>query len=158
MCFLSQNLNLFHNVSAFLFSCAVNFHVRESWISLPALAQVAFPGLPYRMSTYILKICVCWRPSSNILKTLTLGWDSFGFEYKITIVCWLLVILETPDSCHVSKLPVCMSYFPGSDSTSFTESTACNVFVGIQNKDLAYQLDSPMCEHVEGLTPVTYSC
>ena len=100
--FLSQNLNLFPSISAFLFSCSVRMHVKKSWISLPALAQVTFPGLLYRMSTYILKICVCWRPSPNILKTLTVGWDSFGFEYKPSIVCWLLVIPDKPclqDGC-----------------------------------------------------------
>lgn len=63
------------------------------------------------MPTHILKICVCWRSSSNILKTLALGWDSFGFEYKIRIVCWLLVTLEKPKSCHVSKLSVSTSSF-----------------------------------------------
>jgi len=55
-------------------------------------------------------------------------------------------------------MAVCVSDFPGSDSTSFTESTALSVSVGIQNKDLAHQLDSPMREHVEGLNLVTYSC
>lgn len=74
-------------------------------------AQVTFPWLHYRMPTYILKICVCWRSSSNILKTLDLGWDSFEFEYKISIVCWLLVILEEPRTCHVSKLFLSMSSF-----------------------------------------------
>lgn len=66
-------------------------------------AQVTFPWLPYRMPTYIPKISVCWRSSSNILETLALGWDSFGLEYTISIVCWLLVILEKPKSCHVSS-------------------------------------------------------
>lgn len=79
-------------------------------------AQAAFPRLPYGMPTYILKICVCWRSSSNILETLALGWDSFGFEYKIIIACWLLVILEAkekkkPKSCQVSKLSVSVSSF-----------------------------------------------
>lgn len=120
-------------------------------------AQVTFPGLPYGMPTHILKTRVCWRSSSNILKTLALGWGSFGFEYKISIVCWLLAVLEKPKSCRVSKPSVCTSCFPGSDSNSFSGSAARAVSAGVRSKDLAHQLDSPTCEHMEGLTPVTRS-
>lgn len=118
-------------------------------------AQVTFPWLPYRMPTYIPKISVCWRSSSNILETLALGWDSFGLEYTISVVCWLLVILEKPKSCHVSS---CLhELFPGSDSMVSGESSACTVSAGTHNKGLPHQLDSPMCQHVEVLAPITCS-
>lgn len=70
----------------------------------------------------------------------------------MSVVCWLLSFLR---SQIVAMSPSCLSDF---SNPSFMGSATPNVSVGIQNEDLVCQLDSPMCEGVEGLTPVTCSC
>lgn len=113
------------------------------------------------MPTYILKICVYRRSSSNIQKILALGWDSFGFEYKISIACWLLVILEAKEkkklkSCHIYKLSVSMSSFQAVTALSLLKALLA-LSAGVQNKDLAHQWDSPMREHGEVSAPILCS-